>query len=69
MPLNPGHAPIRLMEPYLNAIRQRDREALRRIWGDNPGYVWGRFTEWLSREDRSWMHYEHQDWIREGNAP
>lgn len=64
MPLPKGHAPIHLMEPYLEAVRQKDKEALFEIWDNNRGYGWKKFTEWLTDDERRWMGYAHQDWLR-----
>ncbi len=62
MPLNKGHAPMRLRTPFLEAIQTQDEQALFNILNENPDYAWGRFTTWLTHEERTWLHWAWKDW-------
>lgn len=63
MGLHEAHAPEELREPFLSAVRTQNKEALFRLWDDNPDRLWGDFSRQLSPEDLTWMGYRHQEWL------
>jgi hypothetical protein len=52
---NDGHAPEKLRSRYLRAVRNKDEAAVKALWSKNRGYVWGRFANELSGEQRRWI--------------